>query len=115
MVPTMSKSSDFHSGFVVLIGRPNVGKSTLLNKAAGRKVAIVSNKPQTTRNQIRAVINDDDTQLILIDTPGFHRPKDGLSKRLNQTVRGSLGQADAVLFMLDVAAGIGDGDRKSVV
>ncbi|HEX21290.1 MAG TPA: GTP-binding protein, partial [Actinobacteria bacterium] len=97
MVLTMSKSSDFHSGFVVLIGRPNVGKSTLLNKAAGRKVAIVSNKPQTTRNQIRAVINDDDTQLILIDTPGFHRPKDGLSMRLNQTVRSSLGQADAVL------------------
>lgn len=106
----MSSGSEFRSGFIVFIGRPNVGKSTLLNKLARQKVAIVSDKPQTTRHQIRAIINQDDAQLILIDTPGFHKPKDGLGARLNQTVRSALGSADAALFLLDAASGVGSGD-----
>jgi len=106
----MNKEDGFHSGFVVIAGRPNVGKSTLLNTMALHKIAIVSDKPQTTRHQIRAVVNRDQAQLILVDTPGLHRPKDALGKLLNQTVRNALSEADAVLFLLDAAGGVGSGD-----
>lgn len=99
-----------HSGFVGLIGRPNVGKSTLLNQLSSRKLAIVSNKPQTTRHQIRAVINRGNAQLVLIDTPGFHKPKDSLGRLLNKKVRSAMSEVDVVLFLLDGAAGIGTGD-----
>ena len=99
-----------HSGFVGLIGRPNVGKSTLLNQLARRKLAIVSNKPQTTRHQIRAVINRGNAQLVLIDTPGFHKPKDSLGRLLNKKVRTAMSEVDVVLFLLDGASGIGTGD-----
>lgn len=103
-----------HSGFVGLIGRPNVGKSTLINQLAQRKLAIVSDKPQTTRHQIRAVINLPDTQIIFIDTPGFHKPKDSLGSRLNKAVRNAMVEVDVVLFLLDGAAGIGAGDAYIV-
>src|SRR3990172_4833173 len=93
-----------HSGFVGLIGRPNVGKSTLINQLARRKLAIVSEKPQTTRHQIRAVINQAGAQIIFIDTPGFHKPKDSLGSRLNRTVRNAMSEVDVILFMLDGAA-----------
>jgi len=103
-----------HSGFIGLIGRPNVGKSTLINQLAQRKLAIVSDKPQTTRHQIRAVINQPDAQLIFIDTPGFHKPKDSLGNRLNKAVRNAMVEVDVVLFLLDGAAGIGAGDAYIV-
>ncbi len=99
-----------HSGFVGIIGRPNVGKSTLLNMLAARKLAIVSDKPQTTRHAIRAVLNGPRTQMVMIDTPGIHKPRDGLGRRLNAKVRKTMGEVDVVLFLLDGEAGIGGGD-----
>lgn len=99
-----------HSGFVGLIGRPNVGKSTLVNQLAKRKLAIVSSKPQTTRHQIRAVITGSDSQLIFIDTPGFHKPKDNLGRTLNRKVRDAMSDVDVILFLLDGEAGVGTGD-----
>ncbi|MEE9415674.1 MAG: GTPase Era [Acidimicrobiales bacterium] len=99
------------SGFVTLIGRPNVGKSTLVNAMVGSKISIVSNKPQTTRRQIRGVLNREDTQLVFIDTPGIHRPKTPLGERLNSTAASSIGDVDVVCIVFDVNAGIGPGDR----
>lgn len=103
-------NKDFRSGFVAVIGRPNVGKSTLINQLVRKKLAIVSEKPQTTRHQIRAVINRPGAQLIFVDTPGLHKPKDALGRRLNRTVRNALSEADVILFLVDAAAGIGTGD-----
>lgn len=100
-----------HSGFVGIIGRPNVGKSTLLNYLAKQKVAIVSQKPQTTRHQIKAVVNLPDAQIVFIDTPGLHRPKDALGERLNEKVRQTLADVDVVLFLVDGFAGVGRGDE----
>jgi GTPase len=99
------------SGFVALAGRPNVGKSTLVNALAGGKVAIVSDKPQTTRRRIAAVANGDDHQLILVDLPGFQRPRDPLTERMQKTVDGSLEDVDAFLFVLAADERIGAGDR----
>ncbi|MFN2615281.1 MAG: GTPase Era, partial [Actinomycetota bacterium] len=91
----------FHSGFVSIVGRPNVGKSTLLNAFVGRKVAITSEKPQTTRNAIRGVLTGDDYQIVFIDTPGLHKPKSLLGERLNDVVRRTLREVVAVIFMVD--------------
>jgi GTP-binding protein Era len=99
------------SGFVALAGRPNVGKSTLVNALVGAKVAIVSDKPQTTRQRIRGVVNGDDYQLVLVDLPGFQRPRDALTERMQRTVDDSLQDVDALLFVLDARARIGAGDR----
>jgi GTP-binding protein Era len=99
------------SGFVALAGRPNVGKSTLVNALAGGKVAIVSDKPQTTRRRIAAVANGDDHQLILVDLPGFQRPRDPLTERMQKTVDGSLEDVDAFLFVLAADERIGAGDH----
>ena len=99
------------SGFVAVVGRPNVGKSTLVNALVGSKVAITSPRPQTTRNTIRGVLNTDEAQLILVDTPGLHRPRTALGERLNRLVEGSLAEADAVVFVLDATGEIGPGDR----
>ncbi|MGI9667253.1 MAG: GTPase Era [Acidimicrobiia bacterium] len=101
------------SGFVSIVGRPNVGKSTLVNALVGEKVAITSPRPQTTRNTIRGVVTleDRNAQLVLVDTPGIHRPKTALGERLNTLVYGSLAEADAAIFVLDATQAIGPGDR----
>jgi len=99
------------SGFVSVVGRPNVGKSTLVNALVGSKVAITSARPQTTRNTIRGVLTADDMQVVLVDTPGLHRPRTALGERLNRLVEGSLAEADAALFVLDATQRIGPGDR----
>jgi GTP-binding protein Era len=99
------------SGFVAVAGRPNVGKSTLVNALAGGKVAIVSDKPQTTRRRIFGVANGDDWQLVLADLPGFQRPRDPLTEHMQRTVDASFEDVDAVLFVLDARDRIGAGDR----
>jgi len=100
------------SGFVPVVGRPNVGKSTLVNSLVGEKVAITSARPQTTRNTIRGVLTTDEAQLVFVDTPGFHKPRTTLGARLNTLVDGSIAEADAVLFVLDATQRIGPGDRR---
>ncbi len=103
------------SGFVAVVGRPNVGKSTLVNGLVGEKVAITSRRPQTTRNTIRGVVTlgepDPHTQIVLVDTPGLHKPRTVLGERLNALVHGTLAEADAVVFVLDATQRIGPGDR----
>ena len=99
------------SGFVAVAGRPNVGKSTLVNALCGGKVAIVSDKPQTTRRRILGVANGDDYQLVLADLPGFQRPRDALTERMQRTVDASFEDVDAVLFVLSARERIGAGDR----
>ena len=99
------------SGFVAVVGRPNVGKSTLVNQMVGTKVSITSTRPQTTRNAIRGVVHGPDHQIVLVDTPGLHRPRTELGSRLNSLVYGTLADADVVLFLIDATAPIGPGDR----
>jgi GTPase len=99
------------SGLVALVGRPNVGKSTLLNALLGQKLAIVSDKPQTTRSAVRGVLHRPEGQIVLVDTPGLHRPRTLLGQRLNDLVRGTLAEVDLVLQLVDAAAGVGAGDR----
>lgn len=99
------------SGFVAVVGRPNVGKSTLVNAAVGTKVAITSPRPQTTRNTIRGVVHADQAQLVLVDSPGLHKPKNALGERLNRLVYGTLAESDAALFVIDATGPIGPGDR----
>jgi GTP-binding protein Era len=100
------------AGFVSVVGRPNVGKSTLVNSLVGEKVAITSSRPQTTRNTIRGVLTGDDAQIVFVDTPGLHKPRNALGGRLNQLVEGSIADADAVVFVLDATQRIGPGDRR---
>ena len=99
------------SGFVTLVGRPNVGKSTLLNAILRRKVSIVSDKPQTTRTQVRGVLNRPDAQIVFVDTPGIHKPRSLMGERLNTTATGAIGDVDAVCLVVDATAAIGPGDR----
>jgi GTPase len=99
------------SGLVALVGRPNVGKSTLLNALLGQKLAIVSDKPQTTRSVVRGVLHRPEGQAVLVDTPGLHKPRTLLGQRLNDLVRGTLSEVDLVLQLVDAAAGVGVGDR----
>jgi GTP-binding protein Era len=99
------------SGFVAVAGRPNVGKSTLVNALSGSKVAITSDKPQTTRRRIAGVANGDDYQLVLVDLPGFQRPRDPLTEHMQRTVDHAFEDVDAVLFVLSARERIGAGDR----
>lgn len=101
----------FRSGFVALVGRPNAGKSTLLNACMGEKVAITSPVAQTTRRRMRAVINTPASQLVIIDTPGLHKPKDALGSELNKSALGELADADAVAFLVDATKPVGRGDE----
>ena len=98
------------SGFIGLVGRPNVGKSTLLNTLIGRKVAITSDKPQTTRNIIEGIRTDDDSQMIFVDTPGIHKPQNHLGKMLNKQAYFTLGDVDVILFLVDITEPLGKGD-----
>lgn len=102
---------DFRAGFVSLVGRPNAGKSTLTNALVGEKVAITSSKPQTTRHTIRGIVHREDFQLVLVDTPGLHRPRTLLGQRLNDLVTQTLGEVDAVGFCIPADEKIGPGDR----
>jgi len=99
------------SGFATLVGRPNVGKSTLLNRILGTKVAIVSDKPQTTRTQVRGVLTRPDAQVVFVDTPGMHKPRTLLGERLNDTASSALGDVDVVCLVVDATAPVGTGDR----
>ena len=99
------------SGFVSLVGRPNVGKSTLLNSLVGYKIAITSDKAQTTRNSIQGIYNDDDSQIVFVDTPGIHKPKHKLGRRLNEEAYYSIDDVDIILFLMDVTMPFGKGDN----
>lgn len=107
----MQPVDGFRSGFITLVGRPNVGKSTLLNQILGTKVTIVSDKPQTTRTEIRGVLTRKDVQAVFCDTPGIHKPRTLLGERLNATARESLPDMDVVLFLVEADGNIGKGDR----
>ena len=98
------------SGFIGIIGRPNVGKSTLINNIIGKKVAITSSKPQTTRNIIQGIYNEDKVQMIFVDTPGIHKPVNKLGKTLNKQAYYSIEDTDIILFIVDAFEGIGKGD-----
>ena len=99
------------SGFVAVLGRPNVGKSTLVNRVLGTKVSIVSDKPQTTRNQVRGVLNRPDAQVVFVDTPGVHKPRTLLGERLNGSAVAAVNDVDVVLFVIDATQPLGGGDR----
>jgi GTP-binding protein Era len=103
--------TEFRSGFVCFVGRPNTGKSTLTNALVGSKVAITSNRPQTTRHTIRGIVHRDDFQIILVDTPGLHRPRTLLGKRLNDLVRNTYSEVDAIGLCIPADEAIGPGDR----
>ena len=102
---------DFRAGFISIVGRPNVGKSTLTNALVGHKVAITSGRPETTRQNIRGIVHGDNYQLVLVDTPGYHRPRTLLGKRLNDMVREALAEVDCVIFCLPANQRIGPGDQ----
>jgi GTPase len=105
------EEAPFRSGFVTLVGRPNVGKSTLLNRILGEKVSIVSDKPQTTRHQIRGVLNGPDSQIVFVDTPGIHKPRTLMGERLNDTAADALAGVDVVCLLVDATQKVGPGDR----
>ena len=102
---------NFRSGFATLIGRPNVGKSTLLNAILDTKVSIVSDKPQTTRTQVRGVLDRDDCQVVFVDTPGIHKPVTAAGERFNATARQALDEVDVACFVIDATKPLGRGDR----
>ena len=99
------------SGFVSFIGRPNVGKSTLLNSILGKKVAITSEKPQTTRNMIQGIYNGEDTQIVFVDTPGIHKPQNKLGRVLNKQAYFTINDVDIVVMVVDITEKIGKGDN----
>ncbi|OBK73016.1 GTPase Era [Mycobacterium sp. 1274761.0] len=103
--------SEFRSGFVCFVGRPNTGKSTLTNALVGAKVAITSNRPQTTRHTIRGIVHRDDFQIVLVDTPGLHRPRTLLGQRLNDLVRDTYSEVDVIGLCIPADESIGPGDR----
>ena len=110
-MPLTPDAPVFHAGFVSVVGRPNVGKSTLVNRLVGQKIAIVSDKPQTTRNRILAVMNPPGGQIVLFDTPGIHKPMHRMNKRMVDTAVKSLGQVDLAVWVIDITEPYGPGDR----
>lgn len=106
-----NEAGGYRSGFAAIVGRPNVGKSTLLNALVGRKLAIVSDKPQTTRNRILGVLNLEGAQAVFIDTPGIHKPHHKLGEMMVRLARNVLDEVDLVLFVVDASAPLGTGDR----
>ncbi|MCK8824466.1 GTPase Era [Fuchsiella alkaliacetigena] len=108
----LEQKDDFKSGFITVIGRPNVGKSTLINRLIGQKIVITTPKPQTTRNKIQCILTRDDAQLIFIDTPGIHTPEDNMGEYLVEVAYRSLNKIDLVLFLVDVKQGIRTLDKK---
>jgi GTP-binding protein Era len=102
---------DFRSGFVTLIGRTNVGKSTLMNQLVGEKVAIMSNKPQTTRNKIQSILTRENYQIIFIDTPGIHKPKHKLGQYMVQAAKNTLNEVDLILILVEASKTVGKGDQ----
>jgi GTP-binding protein Era len=103
--------SKFYSGFAAIVGRSNVGKSTLMNALIGEKIAIISDKPQTTRNRIQCVLTKENYQIVFVDTPGIHKPKNKLGEYMVRAAQNSLGDMEVILFVVDAADGIGYGDR----
>ena len=101
----------YKSGFVTVIGRPNVGKSTLINKIIGQKIAITSDKPQTTRSRIQCILTQDDAQIIFLDTPGIHKPKFKLGEYMLKAAEGTLKEVDAIFFVIDATEKFGGGER----
>jgi GTP-binding protein Era len=104
-------ADEVHSGFVALVGRPNAGKSTLINALAGSKVAIVSDKPQTTRHRLRAIVDTDDAQVVFVDTPGLHKPLDALGEQLNRSALLALSDVDVACLVIDSTKPVGEGDK----
>ncbi|MFE4091099.1 GTPase Era [Priestia megaterium] len=104
-------NNEFKSGFVSIIGRPNVGKSTFLNRVIGQKIAIMSDKPQTTRNKIQGVYTEDQAQIVFIDTPGIHKPKHKLGDFMMKVAQNTLKEVDLILFMINATEGLGRGDE----
>jgi GTP-binding protein Era len=111
MLNSGNESKGYKSGFISIIGRPNVGKSTFLNRVIGKKIAILSYKPQTTRNKIQGVLTLDDTQMIFIDTPGIHKPKHKLGDFMMKVAQNTLKEVDLVLFMVNAEEGFGRGEE----
>lgn len=105
------QENKFKSGFISIIGRPNVGKSTFLNRVIGQKIAIMSDKPQTTRNKVQGVLTEDDSQLIFIDTPGIHKPKHKLGEFMLKTSKNTLREVDVIMFMVNAEQKLGPGDQ----
>ncbi|SHJ79434.1 GTPase Era [Paramaledivibacter caminithermalis] len=101
----------FKSGFVTIVGRPNVGKSTLINSIVGQKILIMSDKPQTTRNKIQTIYNDENSQIIFLDTPGIHKPKNKLGEHMVKAAKDTLNEVDVIVFLVDESKNIGPGDR----
>src|SRR5947209_4451165 len=107
-------NAEFHSGFVSIVGRPNAGKSTLLNALVGQKIAIVADKPQTTRTSIQGVVTLPNAQIVFVDTPGIHKADSSLNKRLMETVRASVEERDLLLFVADSNRKFSEEDRKAI-
>lgn len=107
----MNTNTNFKSGFITIIGRPNVGKSTFMNRVIGQKIAIMSDKAQTTRNKIQGVLTTDDAQMVFIDTPGIHKPKHRLGDFMVNVAENTLNEVDAVIFMINAKEGYGRGDQ----
>lgn len=111
MITNNDHNKEFKSGFISIIGRPNVGKSTFLNRVIGQKIAIMSDKPQTTRNKVQGVLTMNDAQLIFIDTPGIHKPKHKLGDFMMKVAQNTLKEVDLVLFMVNAEEGFGRGEE----
>jgi GTP-binding protein Era len=105
---------DYKSGFISIIGRPNVGKSTLMNRLVGEKIAIMSNKPQTTRNKIQSILTTDDFQAVFIDTPGIHTPKNKLGQYMVKEAHTTLGEVDIIFYLVEAVPSIGKVDHEII-